>query len=217
MVPNKNVFVRELKMNPEKNITIKDILTLERRILCLCVNDRENFNTLKNGYTVVDMDDFYFQLHGFIFCVVEEVYRLGLEQILPEQILSSMEKDDFNIEKVSDIFLEISNNNPSSDIQNFIDNCRNRKTLESKVTDSNVNRIILSQDEKYSLFKFIDNDLYHIGLPEDFNNILYDFPDEIKMDLSSSMEELEVSNYKDKKICPWYQSSESISEYVYYV
>ncbi len=139
---------------------IKDILALERRILCLCINNKENFNTLKKEYPVVDIDDFYFQLHGFIFCIMEEVYRLGLEEITPEQILSSMEKDNFNIEKVSDIFLEISNNNPSSDIQNFIDSCIDRKILESKVTDSNVSRVIINKDDKYSLFMFIDNDLY---------------------------------------------------------
>ena len=204
-------------MNTEKSFTIKDILTLERRILCLCVNDRENFNTLKNGYTVVDMDDFYFQLHGFIFCIVEEVYRAGLEEITPEQILSSMEKDNFNIEKVSDIFLEISNNNPSSDIQNFIDSCIDRKILESKVTDSNVSRVIINKDDKYSLFMFIDNDLYHIGLAEYFNDILYDLPNEIQMDLSSTMKALESINYKEKKVSPWYEDSESVSEYIYYV
>ena len=204
-------------MNINQNLIIKDILALEKRILYLCINNRDNFNTLKNEYPEVDMDDFCFQLHGFIFCIMEEVYRLGLEEITPEQILSSMVEDDFNIEKVSDIFLEVSNNNPSSDIQNFIDNCIDRKTIESKVTDSNVSRVIISKDDKYSLFKFIDNDLYHIGLAENFNDILYDLPDEIQMDLSSTMEVLEALNYKDKKAYPWYENPESISEYVYYV
>ena len=165
----------------------------------------------------IDINDFYFLFHGFIFCMVEEVYRLGLDKITPEQIVSSLEKSHYNVEELSNIFLEMPSNNLLGDIQMFTDNSLKRQPFEPGATNGDISKITIDEGNSYSIVEYRNNELYQVGLAKDNERIAYNLPNVVKFNLQSTLQALEALHYQKKASCLWYENPENISEYIYYV